>query len=754
MRFFLASFCMALVGGVPSLISGQEISLPPQLDADSTVAQTVAGFEDSFENAISQFTPERVASLPSVFEEPPVVVESSPAIAPPVPALGKLEIPALPSPSEASPSKVRSLDVAPALDPRDPGFGGNTQSISMKDDWSLLEGSSFRSEENVPAQQTTKLGPGEQKWEPPKAAEKEAGGATVKSTPGWSDFDTPSLDKTKAAIKKQQRSTPGWSYPVQPVESAVWWKALVQQPMDVGRPSQGVDSNSLVYQALQNSPRIQAISQTPLIRELQIVEADSEFDPVHYIRSQFEDRVDPVGNELTVGNGESFLKDNIWSADAGFRKKARNGAQWELNQRLGFQNSNSNFFVPQDQGTATLALNVTQPLLRGRGRYVNESQILIAQATNGAAWQSFQAELQDELLGVMAAYWDLYLTRSIYLQKSRNVERGQKILSRLEGRKGLDSLPSQITRARSSVQTRRTELANAARDVLNAETEVRRRIADNSWMGGGGGNELIPGELPSATTFQIPLEQVVYSAMEHRPEIHEAMNDLRVASVQRDVSANELLPELSLLMGTYVSALRGDTGILNAFQDQFGQVNPGYSFGINFELPYGNRAARSRLAQRQVQVRMIQAQFDEVMQNIIAESQVALRRVASASETLLAAEAAIQAARSDREQFEKRWESFALVEGDHAEGQNPTTILDQLLDAQDRLASAETVYVQSERELKVAEVSLQRTMGTLLMTQNVSAARGFEGDTPRIDVIKSAPAAVGFHSPGYGIPVQ
>ncbi len=518
-------------------------------------------------------------------------------------------------------------------------------------------------------------------------------------------------------------------------DSLTWWKQVVLQPLDGNRATESVDSHLLVYRTLQNSPRIQAVSQNPLIRELQIVEADAEFDVQQYVRSQFEDRVDPVGNSLTVGTGESFLKDNIWSADMGLRKKSRNGANWELNQRLGFQNSNSDFFVPQDQGTATLALNVTQPLLRGRGNYYNQSQILIAQATNNAAWQTFHGELQDELLGVVSSYWDLYLNRSVYLQKKRNVERGQKVLSRLEGRAGLDSLPSQIARARSSVQTRRTELANALRDVRNAETEVRRRIADNSWMNGGGA-ELIPGELPTTETFQLPLEQVVYAALEHRPEVQEAMSRARIAAVQRDVSANEIMPELSLLMGSYVSSLRGDTGIGNAFQDQFGQVKPGYSVGVNFELPYGNRAARSRLAQRQLQVKKIKHEVDEVMQSVIAESQVALRRVASASETLVAATEAIRAAHADRNQFEKRWESFALVEGDLADGQNPTTVLDQLLDSQDRLASAELVYVQAERELKVSEVALQRAMGTLLMRQSVSTTRGFDGDTPRMDIFK------------------
>lgn len=527
-------------------------------------------------------------------------------------------------------------------------------------------------------------------------------------------------------------------------QSLTWWKEVVRQPLDPSLGTETVDANILVYLALRNSPRIQAISQEPLIRELQIVEADAEFDAVRYVRSQFEDRVDPVGNTLTVGGGESFLKDNLWSADAGFRRKIRNGAQVELNQRLGFQNSNSNFFSPQDQGTATLALNVTQPLLRGRGAFVNQAQILIAQAAGGSSWETFQAELQDELLAVINAYWQLYLNRSVYLQKKKNVERGEKILNRLEGRSGLDSLPNQIARARSSVQTRKTELANGLRDVRNAETEIRRLIADTSWMSGQS-TELVPGELPSSDFTSLPLEQIVSTALNNRPEIREAMNRARIATIQQRVSANELLPELSLLFGTYVSALRGDTGIINAFQDQFGQVKPGYNVGFNFELPYGNRAARSRFAQRRLQVKKITAEVDEVAQNVIAESQVALRRVESAAETLVAAEEAIRAARADKEQFEKRWESFALVEGDLADGQTPTTILDQLLESHDRLASAELVFVQAEQELKISEFAMQRAMGTLLMRQNVSTLRSVHGDTPRMDIIKDgAPVEAGY----------
>ena len=521
-------------------------------------------------------------------------------------------------------------------------------------------------------------------------------------------------------------------------QSPIWWKQQVTQPLHPENQALPINSNGLVLAALQNSPRIAAVSKNPLIRELQVVEADAEFDPVRFVRSQFQDRVDPVGNSLTINDNltQQFLKDNIWTAEAGIRRKLRTGADFTVSQQLGFQNSNSNNFIPQDQGTATLALNVTQPLLRGRGRFYNQAQILIAQSTGGVAWEVFQKELQEELEGVAGAYWQLYLERSIYLQRKRNVQRGQVILDRLNGRRELDSLPAQIARAKSSVQTRRTELANAFRNVRNAETEIRRRVSDRNWMASQK-LELLPEELPTVQNVGWELDQVVKTALNHRPEIRESMRRIKIAGVQRDVSENELLPELSFLIGTYVSALRGDSDIPGAFIDQFGSVTPGYSFGLEYELPRLNRAARSRFQQRHLQFKRLQNELEEVIQNVIAESQIALRRITSAIETLAAAEEAIVAARADLDQNQTRWESFALVEGDVAEGVTPTTILDQLLDSQERLSQAEIVYAQAEQELKVAELALQRSMGTLLMHQEVSYDRHVVGDTPVVNIHKN-----------------
>ena len=516
-------------------------------------------------------------------------------------------------------------------------------------------------------------------------------------------------------------------------ESLVWWKNEIQTATIPGGTLQSVETNSLVFFMLKRSPRLRAVSQNPLIREQRITEAEAEFDPVSFLQSLWQDRVDPVGDNLSVTNdGTNFLDDHIWTADLGVRRKTTSGATVELNQRLGFRNSNSMFFNPQDQGTAALSLNVTQPLMRGRGKYFNRSQILIAQSATNASWDTLAIELQDEIQSVVESYWRLYFDRSVFLQKQKNVQRAQAVLEKLEGRAGLDSLPFQIARARSAVLSRKTELANARRDIRNSETDIRRLTADSDWAASQM-IELLPIELPDLSIPIVDLEHVILTAINNRPEIAETIKRSKIAAIQTDISVNELMPELSLLLGTYVSALEGDSQLGDAFVDQFGRVKPGYSVGVEFEMPIRNRAARSRLTQRKLQMNLIKAEIQETLQNVIAESQIARRRVASAKETLVAATEAIHAAQLDLEQSGGRWESFALIEGDIVDGQTPTIVLDQLLDSQTRLVESEFVYSQAEMELKIAEIALQRTMGTLLTHESVNYSRTCNDNTPAVE---------------------
>ena len=507
--------------------------------------------------------------------------------------------------------------------------------------------------------------------------------------------------------------------PEDPDPNSMWWHAKVIEPIDQ-RDIELINPNALLHHALHNSPLILAISKSPLIRQTAVGEACGKFDPEIFVLSQFDDRYDPVGNTLTTGNSSSFLKDHLWSGDMGVRRKMQNGGSIEARQQFGFQNSNSSFFQPQDQGTATLSLNFAQPLMKGRGAAYNRNQILIAQLDSTASWDEFASELQDELTQIVEAYWTLYFHRALLLQKENNVKRGEVVLQKLEARSGLDSLPSQIARARSAVQLRRTELANARRDIKNAETNIRRLIGSVENFQAIA-PELLPEEAPSLIEPNRDLAAVIEQAIQLRPEIKRAIQRGKIAAVQKRVSEHELMPELNLIFNTYVSALQGDSDILGAWGEQFTGSTPGYGVGFEFNTPYYRRAARSANKRQQYFLDQVRHEIDQTVNNIVAEAQIAWREVDSAYQTVISAAEAIRAARTDLLQNEARWNSFALVEGDFSDGQNPTTLLDQLLDAQQRLSNAELTYSQSLLEFKRSEVELKRATGELLNHQEVSS---------------------------------
>ena len=151
--------------------------------------------------------------------------------------------------------------------------------------------------------------------------------------------------------------------------------------------------DNLVIGALQYSPLLLAVEAETESRQQQIVVADSEFDCRSFIESRYDDNSDPVGNLLTTGGSPRF-RDQIWSGSAGYRRKTRHGGEWELAQHLGFQDNNSRFFVPEEQGTTRLEISFTQPLLGRAGVAYNSSRTVLAQIDASVA----QDELQDYLL--------------------------------------------------------------------------------------------------------------------------------------------------------------------------------------------------------------------------------------------------------------------------------------------------------------------------------------------------------------------
>jgi outer membrane protein TolC len=484
-----------------------------------------------------------------------------------------------------------------------------------------------------------------------------------------------------------------------------WWYDGLNRPLRPDETPLAVNLETLAWRALRHSPRVLALQVEPLIEQTEIVEEAAAFDWRGFVDSNGSALSDPVGNTLTTG-GASRFRDRVWVQDAGVRKRNVYGGEFQVFQRLGLQSNNSLFFSPTDQATTRLEMRVTQPLLGRSGKAYNTSRVALARIDTEAAAADVAAALQDHVVAVTEAYWELYRARSVLQQKVRSLSRAEFVLEILEGRRGVDASERQILRARAAVATRRSELARVRAAIRNSESRLRLLVNDPELTAGP--VELLPDEVPRCEPLPLAIPDALATAMNNRPEIAEAARRLHEASVKLGMARSEFLPQLDLVLGAYVAGLRGDFDVATSWENQFTAGQPGYIAGMLFEMPLRRRAERARVARQEHEYRRAALQLDAVVQQSLTETEIAVRTAEAAYREIVGKLHAMDAAEAEAVYLYDRWR---LLAGDE---QSTTLLLEDLLDAQERVAQEEAAFTAAQVSYAVALVQIKRAMGTLL----------------------------------------
>lgn len=498
-----------------------------------------------------------------------------------------------------------------------------------------------------------------------------------------------------------------------PAFAGNWWADRVRTTLRPQSQPVSISLESLLASALNYSAQIRVYCELPLIRETSVTELQAAFDPVSFVESRWDDLNDPVGNTLTTGGPNRYINRQLTSI-AGLRQKTLVGGNLEVTQRLGMQDTNSNFFVPGQQGTMKFAITHTQPLLRGRGQTYNQSLIVLAQMDRDVAEGEFSSQLQTQLVEVCKAYWDLYGERSVWVQKRRSLQRAERILQMLKSRVEIDAVASQVQRAEAEVATRQSELIHSELAVQNAESRIRLLVNDPMLGTDDSLFELIPTDLPSEDQYHIDVQSSMVTAMENRPEVNQAIQQVKAGCVRSEMSKHELMPTLNLITETYVYGLRGDYSLGDAYLDQYRRGRPSYTVGLQFEVPLYNRQAKARNERRLIELRQLRNQYETTVKNLALEVEVAVTQLETAFNETLAQRRAVIAGRSQLEYLEKRWDFAPRENG------NAILMLENLLMAQERLVRSEEAYVEACVAYNTALVSHRRATGELLRYHSIA----------------------------------
>ncbi|TWU59987.1 Outer membrane efflux protein [Rubripirellula tenax] len=501
-----------------------------------------------------------------------------------------------------------------------------------------------------------------------------------------------------------------------------WWNQSITSTLQPEATSKPVDIESLLIRTLEHSAQVKVFSDLPLIRQTAITEACASFDWSAFMNTRWDDTSDPVGNTLTTG-GASRYNNNQWTATGGVARRNTYGGRFEAAQDLGFQNTNSTFFQPNDQGTSRIRLSYVQPLMRGRGQVYNNSLVVLAKIDTSVANDEFSRQLQSHLLEVTRAYWALYLERVSLIQKRRLLEMGVEIAANLEARSSVDVVGSQLVRVNAAVANRRAELVRAEMAVRNSQDRIQALVNDPEFALALN-LEMIPTHMPIQDVESLEIGDVLTTALQMRPEVNQAIKQVKAACIRLGMSRNELMPQFDFIAETYVAGLRGRSDLGGAWADQFSEGTPSYALGLAYEMPIGNRAARARLTRRTLEVRQLQNQFRATVETLLMETKVAAREVRTSERDSVAKYVSMMAAANRLDNVVERWAHLPGVD------QSVGLYLEDVLDAQSQLTVAEFEFAKAQTTYNLSLMNLKRATGTLLQHENITSGVGYSCGLP------------------------
>jgi outer membrane protein TolC len=493
-----------------------------------------------------------------------------------------------------------------------------------------------------------------------------------------------------------------------PATFVTWWLQRTLVPILTQDPqlAQAFDLEQLIWLSMQYSPRVQSILIVPKIQRTEIDVARGELDPRRFGQSLYHNTSDPVGNTLTTG-GPTRLNEEFWENSVGIRDRNVLGGKSELSQALNARDNNSLFFKPNDQIDSKLSLNYTQPLMRGAGRFYNTSSIQLAGLKTQASIATANRELQNHTLDIINTYWDLTLNRYLLAQARNGQDRLRQIKERLEARAGRDLLQIHISKANTAIKVQQRQIAIAQANIRSMEAYLRQLVnapeLDRSVC-----DEIIPLTVPINQTPEFPLEDELYSAILHRGDIIAIQQTIESAVVQKNVAKNELKPTLDLITNSYVRGLRGDNRLIESWGDQFGKGRPSFAAGVDFQNPVGNRAAKANLLGRTQEISKLLYDYSNALKKARAEIEEVIQ---SSQGTYFANIANIEAVISNQEEVQL---NEAKVEDFFGENQSVSNLLNDLLDVQVRLITAENALATSQINHMLALAKIKYQSGTLM----------------------------------------
>jgi outer membrane protein TolC len=462
-----------------------------------------------------------------------------------------------------------------------------------------------------------------------------------------------------------------------------------------------------VASAVEHNLDVRVARLNPAISQTQVTRALAAFDAAFFTDAGYGRT---TGSALTtLSAGGPATQTEQWNVGLGVRRALATGGSVEVGTSLSSNDASASPIASFSGYNTTVYGTVTQPLLRGFGTDVARAEIVLARNARAAEVQALKAELIRLAVDVESAYWDLLLAQAQLRIQSRLVDRSTVDRQRVVDRAEFDASPVDVSEVNARVESRRADVIRARRSVRDASDRLKRLI-DSPDLPLTSETVIVPTDRPLDAPLTFNFADAVRSAMVHRPELQQALLDIDDASVRQRVADNARLPllDLAATVGLSGTALEG-VGEAYSTMSQTEFID--YLLSASLEVPIGNRAAEALYDQRLLERQRSVLAYQATVEDVLLEVKSALRTMLTNYKLIAATKAARLAAADTVRSIDEQVEAGVALD---------PAFLNFKLDAQERLANAETQEVRALIDFTTALTEVYAATGTLLERNRIA----------------------------------
>jgi outer membrane protein TolC len=394
----------------------------------------------------------------------------------------------------------------------------------------------------------------------------------------------------------------------------------------------------------------------------------------------------------------------------------------------GFSNTktstNSANAIYNPSQSANMNLNITQPLMRGRGSSFTRLPITIATGRLKAGVHSVEDQILQLVANAESIYWNVIEGRENLRVQEQALALADTALKRSQRELELGAISElEIYQPQANYANAEVFVTQARYRLQQAEDALRRQMgADQDAR-----FRDLPVVLtesvdpPGGDTSTLDKNSLIAKALARRPDLRASNETLANDDLVIRQANNALLPDLSLTAqygsfgqgGTFYNRQGAVTpegapiisvtpgGFGDAFSQLWGFSYPTYGFGLTLRLPIKDRRASADLADAVVTKRLDALRNKSLVQNIRLQVLQAINQVENSKASVKLAQIARDLAQKRVDAEQKRYELG-------------TTTIFFVLAAQNDLTTADSSLVRESVNYRRNLLTLMQRTGELL----------------------------------------